>query len=259
MLALSNLSHFVLHIMPYGEDCFLQLPSIDLCQEVRLILYGIRTRCQPFLSINDFRLGIMSSCNKVVVMSTLFMEGPKLNQTIAHHVRIRSQTSPHLIHRVFCHLVPILTMAIYHLKTTTILMCHSRSHLQVLLAAAVPFLFFLRTNLNVEAIRMEAHACKLIDHHTTIHTTREQYSNTLIFQIRHIHGCKGTNFFRDENKITVLSMPYHEYRHYLHQSEWCKCQHPPAIHADSHSTKPSHSSSSSYEVSDSRQAVANVS
>jgi hypothetical protein len=47
-------------------------------------------------------------------------------------------------------------------------MRYSRRHLEILLRGTVPFLFLLRTNLDIKTIRVEAESGKLIDHHTTI-------------------------------------------------------------------------------------------
>ena len=91
--------------------------------------------------------------DEVVVVTHLLIEGTKLNQAVAHHVRIRRKTSLHLLHRITGYLVPIFMMTVNHLQLAPILSSHSRSHLQVLLRRAVPLLFLLRTNLDVEAIR----------------------------------------------------------------------------------------------------------
>ena len=85
----------------------------------------------------------------------------EFDKLVAHHVRIRRKTSLHLLHRITGYLVPIFMMAVNHLQLAPILSSHSRSHLQVLLRRAVPLLFLLRTNLDVEAIRMQAQLGKL--------------------------------------------------------------------------------------------------
>ena len=134
MFAFCYLTYFILHIVTYREECLLQLPVIDLGKKVRLILHGVRTGAKPFPAlVVNLRLSIMTCGNKTIIMSAFFIKSTKLYQTIAHHIRIGRQARTYLIHRIFRHLIPIFTMAVNHLKPATILMCHSRSHLKILL------------------------------------------------------------------------------------------------------------------------------
>ena len=122
----------------------------------------------------------MTRGDQVIVMSSLLMKGTKLNQTVAHHVRVRGVASLYLVHRIFRHLIPILLMTINHLQLATIAMRHSSRHLQVLFRRAIPLLLFLWTNLDVEAIWMQSEACKLVHHDAAIYTTRQQHGYALI-------------------------------------------------------------------------------
>ena len=183
MLALSDLAHLVFHVMTYGEECFLQLPVVDLSQEIRLILHWIRTCTKPLQALLVYlRLGIMACSDEIVVLATLLVEGAKLDETVAHHVRIGGQTCSHLIHRVLGHLIPILLMAVDHLELAAILMRYSRRHLEILLAGTVPLLLFLRTYLNIEAVWMQAEACQFVHHDTAVDTPREQYCYPFILE-----------------------------------------------------------------------------
>ena len=94
----------------------------------------------------------MSGGNQVVLMSALLVEGSELNESVAHHVGVGCQSRANLIHRVFRHLIPVFLMAVHNLQLATIFMADGCGHLQVLLARAVPLLFFLRTNLDVETV-----------------------------------------------------------------------------------------------------------
>ena len=89
-------------------------------------------------------------------MASFLVEGAKLDEAVAHDVRIGRQSRAYLIHRVLRHLVPIFMMAVDDLQLAAILVADGSSHLQVLLAGAVPLLFLLRTNLDIEAVRMQA-------------------------------------------------------------------------------------------------------
>ena len=60
MFALGNGAHLVLHIMTYGEICFLQLPVVDLGKEVGLVFHGVGTGGEPFLAVYNLGLGIMT-------------------------------------------------------------------------------------------------------------------------------------------------------------------------------------------------------
>ena len=152
MFALGNGTHLVLHIMSDGKEGFLQLPVVDLGKEVGLVFHGVGTGGEPFLAIDNLGLGIMASGDEVVVVTTLLVECPKLDKTIAHDIGIRSETGLHLIHRIACYIVPILAVAIHHFETTTITMGYGSGHLEVFLGGAVPLLPLLGTNLDIETI-----------------------------------------------------------------------------------------------------------
>ena len=47
MLALGNLTHLILHHVANGEEGFRQLPVVDLCQEVGLVLHGVWAGAEP--------------------------------------------------------------------------------------------------------------------------------------------------------------------------------------------------------------------
>ena len=135
----------------------------------------------------DLRLGIVASGNEVIVMSPFLIEGSELDETVAHHIRVRCETRPHLIHSVFRDLIPVLLVAVDHFEFTPILMGHSRSHLEILLRRAVPLLFLLRTYLNIETIGMQSESCKLVNHHTTVDSSRQQHRNALTLYLTNIH------------------------------------------------------------------------
>ena len=190
VLALGYLPHLILHVMTDGKERLTQLPIIDLSQKIRLVLHGVGTRGEPFLSVNPFRLGIMSRGNEVVVVPHLFIEGTELNQSVAHHVGIGRESGPHLVHGVFRHLTPIFLMAVHHLQPAAKAMGHRRRHLKVFLRRAVPFFLFLRSNLDIETIGMQSAAGQFIDHHRTIHAAREQHRNSLVLKFFVFHAGK---------------------------------------------------------------------
>ena len=73
----------------------------------------------------------MARGNKVVVVATLLVEGAKLDEAVAHHVRIGCQSCAYLIHSIFSDLIPVFLMAVNDLQLAAILVTDSRCHLQV--------------------------------------------------------------------------------------------------------------------------------
>ena len=112
----------------------------------------------------------MTSGYKVVVVSTLLIECAKLYQSIAHHIRVGSQTCLYFVHGVLGHLIPIFLVTVYHLQLASVFVRYGCSHLQVFLTGAVPLLLLFRTYLNVETIRMKSHTSKLIYDNTAVYT-----------------------------------------------------------------------------------------
>ena len=116
MLLFGYLANLILDMMTDRENRFLQLPALYLSQEIGLVFHGIRTRNEPFVAIFiRFGLRIMTRGDEVVVVPHLLIEGTKLNQAVAHHVRIRRKSRLHLLHRIAGYLVPIFMMAVNHL------------------------------------------------------------------------------------------------------------------------------------------------
>ena len=173
MFALCNGTHLVFHIMTDGEKGFLQLPVVDLGKEVGLVLHGVGTGGEPFLAFDNLGLGIMARSYKVIFVTSLLVEGTKLDETIAHDVGIGSEASLHLLHGITGNIVPILAMAINHFETATIAMGHGCRHLEVFLGGAVPLLLLLGTNLDIETIGMQSLACQFIDYNGTVNTSRQ--------------------------------------------------------------------------------------
>ena len=129
---------------------------MKLSQKVGLIFHGIGTGDEPFPSIDPFRLRIMAGGNQVVGMSTLLVESPKLNHSVAHHIGIGCETCLHLFHCIASHLLPVCLMTVYHLESTIESGSNGGGHFQVFLRRTVPFLVFLGANLDVEAVGLKS-------------------------------------------------------------------------------------------------------
>jgi hypothetical protein len=171
------------------------LPTLYLSQEIGLVLYRIRTRDEPFIAVFiRFGLRIMTCGDEVVVVAHLLIEGTKLDEPVAHHIRVRGESSLHLIHGVASHLVPVFLMAVNYLQLAAILACHGSSHLQVLLRRAVPFLLFFRSYLDIEAVRVQAQSGKLPYHYRTIHAARKQHGHSLVLYLGKEELVSGLQF-----------------------------------------------------------------
>ena len=138
-------------------------------QEIGLILDRIRTGDKPLQTcLIDLCLGIVAGGNEVVVMSAFFIKRTELDESVAHDIGVGGKACPHLLHRVARNLIPVFAMAVDDLEVAPIFMGHSCRHLEILFRGAVPRFLFLRTNLDIKTIRVEAESGKLIDHHTAI-------------------------------------------------------------------------------------------
>ena len=104
-------------------------------------------------------------------MSALLVEGTKLNQSVAHHVGVGCKSSLNLLHCVARYLVPILVMAVDHLKLAAEAVSHGGSHLEVFLACTVPFFLLFGTNLYIEAVGVQSTLCQLVYHNRTVNST----------------------------------------------------------------------------------------
>ena len=137
----------------------------------------------------------MAGCDEIIVMPHLLIERTELDESVAHHIRIWSESRLHLVHGIAGHLVPVFLMTVNNFQLTAILSSHGSSHLQVFLRGTVPFLLLFRTNLDIEAVRMQAQSGKLPDHHRTIHATRKQHSHPLVLYLGKKVLISGLQFF----------------------------------------------------------------
>ena len=122
VLTLCNLTYFILDVMTDRKNRLAQLPVVNLREEVGLILHGVRTGDEPLPTcLINLRLGIMARGNQVVVMPSFLIEGPELDETVAHHIGIGRKTRPYLLHRVTGDLIPVFAMTVDDLEVATIL------------------------------------------------------------------------------------------------------------------------------------------
>ena len=163
VFAFCNLTNLVFDVMTDGEDGFTQLPVVDLREEIGLIFDRVRTGDEPFpASLIELCLGIVACGNEVVVMTSFFMEGTKLDQPVAHDIRIGGEACAYLFHRVAGDLIPVFTMTVDDFEVTAIFMGDCCGHLEVFFGGAVPFFVVFRADFDVEAVGVEAEFVELV-------------------------------------------------------------------------------------------------
>ena len=79
----------------------------------------------------------MTGSDLVKVFAPLLLEATKLDELVAHHIRIGGQSPFHRINRVANHPIPILLMQRDDLKPTTIFTGDVRGNLNILLRRTV--------------------------------------------------------------------------------------------------------------------------
>ena len=153
-------------MMTDWEDSLLELPTLYLGQEVGLVFHRIRTGNEPLIPILIyFGLGIVTCSDEVIIVSHLSIKRTELDESVAHHIRVRRISSLHLLHCISGNLIPVFLMTIHHFEFTTISASHGSSHLQVLLRRAVPLFLFFRTDLDIETVGMQTLLGKFPYHH----------------------------------------------------------------------------------------------
>ncbi len=112
VLALGYLPHLVLLVVAYGEEGLLQLPLVNLREEVGLVLYRVGAGGEPFVSVYPLGLRIVAGCDEVVVVPHLLVEGAELDKAVAHHVGVGGIASLDFFHGVAGHLAPVFLVAV---------------------------------------------------------------------------------------------------------------------------------------------------
>lgn len=190
MFPLGYLPHLVFHVVAYRENGLPQLPALYLRQEVRLVFHGVGAGGKPFLAVYHLGLGVVTRGYQVILIALLLVESPKLDEPVAHHVWIGRIARLHLLHGVAGHLPPVFLVAVHHLQATTETPGHGGGHLQVFLAAAVPFLLFLGTYLDIKAVRREPRLRQFPHHNAAVHAAREQHGHPLVSDFFQVHAAK---------------------------------------------------------------------
>ena len=104
-----------------GNMAFCSCQPYILREEVCLVLDWVGTCAEPFppLAVSLCR-GIVACGYGFIFMAPFLVKGSELYQPVAHDIRIGGESCADLVHRVACHLVPILTVAVDNLKSAAV-------------------------------------------------------------------------------------------------------------------------------------------
>jgi len=144
VLALGDAAHLVLGHAADGEDCLLELPGVELGEEVGLILDGVGGGAEPFPALLvDFGLGVVACGDEVVVLASFLVEGAELDEAVAHDVGVGGEACADFLHGVACDVLPVFLVAVDDGEGEVVAACHGGCHLDVFLGGAVEVTVFL--------------------------------------------------------------------------------------------------------------------
>jgi len=105
-----QVAYLILHQPTQRKHQFGYLQVVDLRQEVGLIFHRIFGSAQPYLSVLFHNAGVMSRSGLIKVLSRPFFKTAKLDEFVAHHIRIGSKPFPYFVDGVRRHPVPVFFM-----------------------------------------------------------------------------------------------------------------------------------------------------
>ena len=111
----------------------------------------------------------------------LLLEGTELDEAVAHDVGIGGQAAPDAVDDVAHHAVPVRLLQVGHLQAEAILASRCLAELDVLLGRARRVLP-VHTYLNIVEVGLQSCLAQLVDDERAIHSTRNEYGNTALYQ-----------------------------------------------------------------------------
>ena len=132
-----NVPYFLFHQSAKGEHQLRYLQVINLCKKICLILYGIDSCTQPYFTIFMNRSGIMPGSGKIKLFAYLLLKATEFNEAVAHHIRIRSQSTTDFVNGISSNLFPVFFLQIDHFQRQSVTVCNSRSHLPVFFSRTI--------------------------------------------------------------------------------------------------------------------------
>ena len=114
-----------------------ELLITNLSQEIGLVLDGIGRSSQIIPAIYLAYVGVMACGRFVELMAFEALEIPELDNLVAHHVRMRSQSFLYCLQGIAHHIVPIFLMQRYNLQREIIPACYEAAYFYVLVGIAV--------------------------------------------------------------------------------------------------------------------------
>jgi len=166
-----HLAYLMLPQMTYREHQFVHLNRVNLAEEVSLVLYWIRTSTEPHLIIYNGCSGIMACGNLVIVLTSHILEATKLNEFVAHYIRIRSKSLTSLVHSVANNLLPVFLVKVDDIKFQSVLTGKPLTDLHIFLRRTVPFSIPVRTNLYIKQMGINTLLLQHVNRNSRVYST----------------------------------------------------------------------------------------
>ena len=188
MFLLCDGAHLGLGQMADGEARLLQLPRLQLCQEICLVFHGVGAGTQPCAAVGILiGLGVVPRGNHVIILSHSLVEDAELDEAIAHHVGVGCESLPHLADGVVNHFVPVIFVQVNHLQRQPVFGGHGTRHLQILLdGAGEVCLVAVGADLDIPQVWAHALLHQQCHGHGTIYAARQQCCHLLVLQRFHV-------------------------------------------------------------------------
>ena len=92
----------------------------------------------------------MSGCSEIILIADSLLEHAKLDEFVAHHIRIRRKTTHNLLFGIAYNVFPILLVKIHDIKLQAIFLSdHCRDH-DIVVHRAIGQAIASATNLDIE-------------------------------------------------------------------------------------------------------------
>ena len=169
--------HLFLHQVSDREEQTLHLHAGQLRQEVGLVLHRIFGGAEPGLPVALHDGGVVSRGDFVVAVSDLLLEGAELDEPVAHHVGVGSQSGFHALHGVAHHALPVLLLQVDDLKGQPVASRGGPAELHILFGGAARVFLALHADLDVVEVGSVALLGEQVQGDGGIYAAGEQQSD----------------------------------------------------------------------------------
>ena len=199
------LAYFFLHQVSDREYGVAQLIVRKLSQEIGLVLYRVFGCSQPHQAVLLDVSRVMSCGDIVVLMSYSLFEGPELDQSVAHHIRVGCQTFLYTFYGVAYYLFPVFLLQIGDLQLQPVLLGGSLREFDILFGRAGRILA-LHTYFDIVKVGFQTSFTKLVYHNGAIHTSGYQYGNGAFYFLK-FHVCRPLKVLIHKVILSPSRMP----------------------------------------------------